>query len=294
MRRGRRVRKAVFPAAGLGTRFLPATKSMPKEMITLIDKPLIQYAIDEAREAGIEEFIFVTGRGKSALEDYFDYSYELNDILRKRGRTADLEIVNRTVFEPGSVIYTRQQEPLGLGHAIWCARNLIKDEPFAIILADDVLLSSRSNLKEMIQLHAETGANVVGVLPVPASQVSNYGIIDPGPAVAGQPFPIRGFIEKPAPEDSPSSLAIIGRYILTPEIFLPLSTFSQGHGHEIQLTDAMNALVSHEKFLGHQIHGKRFDCGSKVGLLEAIFSLALRDPELKTALREAIPGPEDL
>lgn len=276
----RKVRKAVFPVAGLGTRFLPATKSMPKEMITLIDKPLIQYVVDEARAAGIEEFIFITGRGKTALEDYFDYSYELNETLKKRHKIDELNMVNSVMLDPGKVIYTRQQEPLGLGHAIWCARHLIHDEPFAVILGDDIMISDESNLKNMMHLHEETGASIVSVMSVPKEDTIHYGILDPIDSSLS-PIPIRDFVEKPVLGTAPSSWAMTGRYILTPEIFPILEHLKSGVEEEIQLTDAMRDLVKTQPFLGYEIQGKRFDCGSKVGLLKAIISLALSDPSLR-------------
>lgn len=288
MHHTRKVRKAVFPVAGLGTRFLPATKSMPKEMITLVDKPLIQYAVDEARDAGIEEFIFITGRGKSALEDYFDYSYELNETLKKRHKTQELKLVNSVMLDPGRVVYTRQQEPLGLGHAVWCARHLIKDEPFAVILGDDIMISAESNLKNMMALHEKTGANVVSVMEVSRDETVHYGIIDPAQHTTS-PIPIKDFVEKPAVGTAPSSWAITGRYILTPEIFPILEHLKGGVGKEIQLTDAMRKLVKKQDFLGYVIQGDRFDCGSKVGLLKAILSLALSDPDMREEIFASLP-----
>lgn len=238
----KKIRKAVFPAAGLGTRFLPATKSIPKEMLTVIDKPLIQYAVEEAKAAGIEEFIFVTGRGKSSIEDFFDYSYELNATLMKRGNKGDLEVVNSVVLDPGNVIYTRQQDPLGLGHAVWCARNLIQDdEPFAILLADDLILSKKPCLQQMIESYEKNPSNMVALMEIDASDSIHYGMVKASDK-EGSSVPIDGFVEKPSPEKSPSNLAVIGRYILHPEIFQELGSLKAGKNGEVQLTDALSKL----------------------------------------------------
>lgn len=270
----KKVKKAVFPVAGLGTRFLPATKSIPKEMLTLIDRPLIQYAVEEAKAAGIEEFIFVTGRGKSALEDFFDYSYELNETLKKRGNSEDLEAVNHVVLDPGTVIYTRQQEPLGLGHAVWCARHLVKDEPFAVLLADDFIMGPTPCLKQMTDAYDEHQQNIVAIMEVAPEDAQNYGIITPGDG-SDNLISIKGFVEKPAPGHSPSNLAIAGRYILSPSIFPALEAVQAGKNGEIQLTDAMAHLLQKELFSGLKFQGVRHDCGSKQGLVNAIIALAL-------------------
>ncbi|MEI8321166.1 MAG: UTP--glucose-1-phosphate uridylyltransferase GalU [Alphaproteobacteria bacterium] len=276
----KKIRKAIFPVAGLGTRFLPATKSMPKEMLTVIDRPLIQYAVEEAKAAGIEQFIFVTGRGKSSLEDFFDYSYELNATLEKRGKTEDLRLVNDVVLDPGNVIYTRQQEPLGLGHAVWCARNLIGDEPFAVLLADDLILSKKPCLSQMISAYDKNPGNYIALMEVPHDQTSNYGIVKPK-FQQGNICEIEGLVEKPKVQDAPSNLAIIGRYILEPNIFDALEKCKKGFGGEIQLTDAMAHLLKKRPFYGLDFDGKRFDCGSKQGLLEATIAFALDRKDLR-------------
>ncbi len=276
----KKVRKAIFPVAGLGTRFLPATKSMPKEMLTVIDRPLIQYAVEEAKAAGIEQFIFVTGRGKTALEDFFDYSYELNSTLEKRGKVEDLKLVNDVILDAGDVIYTRQQEPLGLGHAVWCARHLIGDEPFAVLLADDLILSKTPCLSQMIQAHAEKPGNYVALMEVAADQTSSYGIITPQER-NGRRFTIESLVEKPNPAEAPSNWAIIGRYILEPSIFQELENCKMGVGGEIQLTDAMARLLEKRAFYGWEFEGTRFDCGSRQGLLEATIAFALSRKDLR-------------
>ena len=230
------VRKAIFPVGGLGTRFLPATKSMPKEMLPVVDKPLIQYAVEEAKAAGIEQFIFVTGRGKSAIEDHFDVSYELQSTLSERKKAAELEMIHAMLPEPGQVAYIRQQEPLGLGHAVWCARNLVGDEPVAVLLADDLVLADTPCLKQMVEAHVYTGGNMVAVMDVPRAPTKRYGVLD---VISddGKLAAVKGLVEKPAPEKAPSTLSIIGRYILLPEIFQHLSNAERGAGNEIQLTD---------------------------------------------------------
>jgi UTP--glucose-1-phosphate uridylyltransferase len=277
-----KIRKAVFPAAGLGTRFLPATKSIPKEMLTVIDKPLIQYAVEEAKAAGIEEFIFVTGRGKSAIEDFFDYSYELNATLMKRGNKGDLEVVNSVVLDPGNVIYTRQQDPLGLGHAVWCARNLIQDdEPFAVVLADDLILSKKPCLQQMIESYEKNPSNTVALMEIDASDSIHYGMVKASDK-EGSLVPIDGFVEKPSPEKSPSNLAVIGRYILHPEIFQELDSLKTGKNGEVQLTDALSKLLKKQKFLGLKFEGDRFDCGSKNGLLKASLASALGREDMRS------------
>ena len=277
------IRKAILPVAGLGTRFLPATKSMPKEMLTVIDKPLIQYAVEEARDAGIEEFIFVTGRGKSALEDFFDYSYELNATLLKRGSKADLEIVNDVVLDPGRAIYLRQQEPLGLGHAVWCARHWIQNEPFAVLLPDDLILSSKGCLRQMMDVYRER-SNVVAVMEVPDKDTSKYGIVNIQ-QTNGAVHTLGSLVEKPALGKAPSNHAIIGRYILQPDIFQYLDEKHAGAGGEIQLTDSMNKLLTQKPFYGLEFEGKRFDCGSKEGLLEASIHYALARSDMRDTVK---------
>lgn len=278
------IRKAILPVAGLGTRFLPATKSMPKEMLAVIDKPLIQYAMEEAKDAGIEEFIFVTGRGKSALEDFFDYSYELNATLLKRGCKEELEIVNEVVLDPGRAIYLRQQEPLGLGHAVWCARHWLQDEPFAVLLPDDLILSKKGCLRQMMEVYQE-GSNVVAVMKVADQDASKYGIVEIE-HTNHRVHSLRGLVEKPALGQAPSNYAIIGRYILQPDIFKYLDEKRAGTGGEIQLTDSMNKLLQQKAFYGLEFEGKRFDCGSKVGLLEASIHYALERPDMHDTVKD--------
>ena len=284
----KKIRKAVFPVAGLGTRFLPATKSIPKEMLTVLDRPLIQYAVEEAKRAGIEEFIFVTGRGKTALEDFFDYSYELNETLKKRGRKEDLEIVNQVVLDPGTVIYTRQQEPLGLGHAVWCARHLVKDEPFAVILADDLILSKAPCLSQMIKAYEDTSSNILALQEVNLSESSNYGMVKAGPSDGNGYCRVDQVVEKPEPEHSPSNLAVVGRYILDGKIFEALDSLKAGRNGEIQLTDAITTLLQKQPFTGVKFEGERFDCGSPPGLIEATIRIALSRPDLAEATRSII------
>lgn len=286
---GPKIRKAVFPAAGLGTRFLPATKSIPKEMLTVIDKPLIQYAVEEAKAAGIEEFIFVTGRGKSAIEDFFDYSYELNATLMKRGNKGDLEVVNSVVLDPGKVVYTRQQDPLGLGHAVWCARNLVKDEPFAVLLADDLILSKKPCLQQMLETYQKNPTNMVALMEVDRNDSIHYGMIQAGETTQSL-VSIKGFIEKPKPEKSPSNLAVIGRYLLQPEIFDELESIKAGKNGEIQLTDALSKLLKTQSFFGLQFEGERFDCGSKNGLLQASVSFALHRKDMQEETLKMLKG----
>ncbi len=276
----RRVRKAIFPVGGLGTRFLPATKALPKEMLPVVDKPLIQYAVEEARAAGIEELIFVTGRGKSAIEDHFDHSFELQEALAARGKKDELALVEMIVPKPGRIAYTRQIEPLGLGHAVWCARNLIGDEPFAVLLADDLVLSDRPCLAQMMDVYAETGGNLVAVMDVPREHTNRYGILD---VISddGTLAEAKGLVEKPAPAVAPSTLSIIGRYILHPEVFAELDKQEKGAGGEIQLTDAMALTIGRIPFHGLRFEGTRFDCGSKAGFLEANVAFALSRPDLR-------------
>ncbi len=282
-----KVRKAVFPVAGLGTRFLPLTKSLPKEMLPLVDRPLVQNAIEEAREAGIEDFIFVTSRGKGVLEDHFDISPELNATLEARGKTAELEIVKKTQIESGHLFSTRQHKPLGLGHAVWCAKQIVGREPFAILLPDDVVLSKRGCLAQMIDVYNEVGGNIVAVVDVPRDQTNRYGILDVS-SDDGRIAAIKGLVEKPKPEVAPSTLSIIGRYILQPEVFDQLDQKMVGAGGEIQLTDAMAKLIGGAPFHGFRFEGKRYDCGDKVGFLEANIAFALARADIGEQARTAI------
>jgi UTP--glucose-1-phosphate uridylyltransferase len=280
------VRKAVFPVAGLGTRFLPATKATPKEMLPVVDKPLIQHAVEEARAAGIEEFIFVTGRGKSALEDHFDHAFELEATLKERGKTAELDALASWLPGAGHVLYTRQQRPLGLGHAVWCARHLVGDEPFAVMLPDDLVLAETPCLKQMVAVYEETGGNVVAVMDVPREHTKRYGILDVA-SDDGRLASVRGLVEKPAPEVAPSTLSIIGRYILQPELFDHLARIGRGAGDEIQLTDGLAKLIGGDRpFLGLRFDGRRYDCGDKLGWLEANIALALAREDLGPPLRK--------
>ena len=276
------VRKAVFPVAGLGTRFLPATKAVPKEMLPIIDSPLIQYAVDEAREAGIEQMIFVTGRGKSAIEDHFDINFELEHTLISRGK--DVSVLANTRLPPGNCIYVRQQEPLGLGHAIWCARDIIGDEPFAIFLPDEFMHGSPGCMKQMVNAYQEIGGNIISVLEVPRDDVSSYGVIKPG-AAKGAVTEVLGLVEKPKVEDAPSNLIVSGRYILQPEVMHILEGQEKGAGGEIQLTDAMAQMIGKQTFNAVTFDGSRYDCGSKVGYIEANLALALQRPDMMDQIR---------
>lgn len=278
-----RLRKAVFPVGGLGTRFLPATKALPKEMLPVVDKPLIHYAVEEARAAGIEEFIFVTGKGKSAIEDHFDHSGELIEQLALRGRTDAIEELQDWLPAPGTVAYTRQQEPLGLGHAVWCARHLVGDEPFAVLLADDLILSEEPCLKQMVEAYRDVGGNLVAALPVADEEVSRYGMLK----VDGQDGPLAratGVVEKPPRGEAPSNLAVIGRYILVPQVFEFLERQERGAGGEIQLTDALAWLADKVPFHGFRFEGQRFDCGDKAGFLQANIAFALARENLRGEL----------
>ena len=287
-----RVRKAVFPVAGLGTRFLPATKAMPKEMLTVVDRPLIQHVVDEAMEAGVEHFIFVTGRNKSVIEDHFDRQFELEQVLAERGKTAELAVLNSDLPGPGTTSYTRQQEPLGLGHAVWCARELVGNEPFALLLPD-VLVQTQGKgcLAQMLDVYAERGGNIIAVERVPDSELKNYGVVSVGERVdggAGQVFATEGMVEKPKPGTAPSNFTILGRYILQPEIFGILSAQEKGAGGEIQLTDAMLTLLKRQRFYAVEYQGRSFDCGSKVGFLTANVAYALARPDLRDAITAEI------
>jgi UTP--glucose-1-phosphate uridylyltransferase len=278
----KRLRKAVFPVAGLGTRFLPATKAMPKEMLTVVDRPLIQYAVEEALEAGIEQMIFVTGRGKTALEDHFDVAYELESVMRGRGKP--LDILDSTRLPAGAMASVRQQEPLGLGHAVWCARELVGDEPFAVLLPDDLMVGRPGCLAQMVEAYERVGGNIVCVEEVPDERTASYGIVDPG-ARHGQLTEVRGLVEKPTPEDAPSNLGIIGRYILQPEVMTILDAKERGAGGEIQLTDAMAKLIARQPFHGVTVDAERHDCGDKIGFVKANLALALKRDDVAPAIR---------
>ena len=281
------LRKAVFPVGGLGTRFLPATKAMPKEMLPVVDRPLIQYAVDEAIEAGIEQMIFVTGRGKSAIEDHFDIAYELEATMRERGKS--LEILSQTRLQPGAVAYVRQQEPMGLGHAIWCARDIVGDEPFAIFLADELMLGSPGCMRQMVDAYQRTGGNLVCGYEVPENETGRYGIIDPG-AADGPLVEVKGLVEKPPLGTAPSNLMIPGRYILQPEVMGILATQEKGAGGEIQLTDAMARLIGHQPFHAYRFGGDRFDCGDKAGFIQATISIALSRGDIGPAVQAFLDG----
>ncbi len=281
------VRKAVFPVAGLGTRFLPATKAMPKEMLPINDRPLIQHVFEEAREAGIEEFIFVTGRHKEMLEEHFDFQPELEQTLQSRGKDDMLAKVRSSEAPAGSLFLTRQPKPLGLGHAIWCAKRLIGDEPFAVLLPDDIVLAKQGCLSQMIDLYNEHGGNVIAVRDVPREDTEKYGILDIE-SEDGNCVKAKGLVEKPKPAAAPSTLSIIGRYILQPEVFDHLSEFETGAGGEIQLTDAMAKLIGSQPFHGLRFDGDHFDCGGRMGFIEANIAFALRDPEIEDGVKSIV------
>ena len=275
----KKLRKAVFPVAGLGTRFLPATKATAKEMLPVVDKPLIQYAVEEARAAGIDQFCMVTGRGKTALVEHFDVAYELERTLRERNKTEALEQLAGTRSEPGSIVTVRQQVPLGLGHAIWCARAFIGDDPFAILLPDDLVLADTPCMMQLTEAYYETGGNVVAVTEVPRDQTNRYGILKIG-RDEGRLVEVTGLVEKPAPQEAPSNLSIIGRYILMPEVIKYLALMERGAGNEVQLTDGMARLIGEQPFHGLRYEGHRFDCGDKIGFLEAQIAFALKRTDL--------------
>lgn len=280
------ITKAIFPVAGLGTRFLPATKSIPKEILCLVDKPLIQYAIDEARDAGIEEFIFVTSRGKGALEDYFDSAPQLEQALRAKNKTKLLDVLMKSTMDSGEIAYVRQREALGLGHAVWCARRLIGDEPFAVVLTDDVIASETPVLQQMVEAHEQTGGNIVAAMEVAPSKASAYGLLDIKEDM-GALVSVKGMVEKPEPEDAPSNLAVIGRYILTPQILKNLDTQERGAGGEIQLTDAIaKEIENSDNVYGFRFEGTRYDCGSKAGFLQATVAFGLARGDLGTEFLE--------
>ena len=281
----KKVTKAVFPVAGLGTRFLPATKSIPKEIMTLVDRPLIQYAIDEARAAGIREFIFVTSRGKSALEDYFDDSPELESALLKKGKLDLLEELRATNMDSGAIAYVRQNQPRGLGHAVWCARRMIGDEPFAVLLPDDVIAAEKPCLQQMIEAYEEVGGNMVAAMEVSPDKASSYGVLDIAEDM-GDVVRARGMVEKPALGTAPSNLAVIGRYILSPQVLDNLNAKKEGAGGEIQLTDAIAQETPKGTVHGFRFRGQRYDCGSKAGFLQATVAFGLARPDLRDELAE--------
>lgn len=287
----KKVTKAVFPVAGLGTRFLPATKASPKEMMPIVDKPLIQYAVEEAVAAGITEMIFVTGRTKRAIEDHFDKAYELENELALKQKTEMLRVVQNLLPKNINCIYIRQQEALGLGHAVLCARPAVGDEPFAVLLADDLIDNDPPVMKQMADLYDEYGCSVLGVLDVPRSETGSYGIVRASP-VAERIERIEGLVEKPSPDVAPSTLAVVGRYILTPRIFRHLEKIGKGSGGEIQLTDGIESLLSEEQILAYRYHGKRFDCGSKLGYLEATVEFGRRHPEVGAAFSQYLTNLE--
>jgi len=280
----KRVRKAVFPVAGLGTRVLPATKAMAKEMLTVVDKPLIQYAVEEAKAAGIEQFIFVTGRGKAALEDHFDHAYELEATLKARGKQKELDLLLKELPDAGQVSYTRQQEPLGLGHAVWCARHLVGDEPFAVLLPDELLAGC---LPALMRTYEKVGGNVLSAMEVPRAHTKRYGILAVG-RDDGEVAEVTGMVEKPEPDAAPSTLSIIGRYILQPEVFAILDARERGAGNEIQLTDAMAKLIGRQPFHAARFRGARYDCGDKVGYMIANVAYGLGRPDLAADLRAGL------
>ena len=282
----RPIRKAVFPVAGLGTRFLPATKAIPKELLPIVDRPLIQYAVDEAREAGIEQMIFVTGRGKTAIVEHFDMAYELETTMAERGK--DMSALDPTRATPGDIITVRQQVPLGLGHAIWCARAIVGDEPFAILLPDELMVAHASGgsgcMKQMVEAYGQVGGNLISVLEVPQEDVSSYGVIDPG-AEEGNLTEVRGLVEKPPVDEAPSNKIVSGRYILQPEVMRTLEGQEKGAGGEIQLTDAMAKMIGSQPFHAVTFDGRRFDCGSKTGFVEATLALALERDDMGAEVR---------
>ena len=282
-----RVRKAVFPVAGLGTRLLPATKSIPKEMITVVDRPLIQYAIDEAREAGIEQMIFVTGRGKAALDDYFDMGFELETTMKGRGKSLDALAPSRSGF--GEIVSVRQQQPLGLGHAVWCARDIVGDEPFAVLLPDELMFGQPNCLAQMVEAYEKAGGNIVAALEVPESETHQYGVIDPG-STDGRLTEIRGLVEKPAPGTAPSNLMLPGRYILQPDVMRALDAQEPGAGGEIQLTDAIAKLIGKQPLYAYRFEGERYDCGSAAGFVIANLAMALERGDVGPKVREFIAG----
>ena len=287
----RRLRKAVLPVAGLGTRVLPGTKTTPKELLNVVDRPILSYIVEEAREAGIEHIVFVTGRAKQAIEDYFDHQIELEAQLEAKGKLDVLEMMNAELAQAGEMSFTRQMQPKGLGHAVWCARDIIGDEPFAVILPDVIVDSDPGALKQLAEVYAEVGGNVIGVEQVPESETHKYGIVDPiAESRTGNRIRMKGMVEKPARGEAPSTLSISGRYILQPEIFDILATQERGAGGEIQLTDAMARLMKDQSFTAVEYAGVTHDCGDKIGLLRANVALALKRPDLGAAARAAVEG----
>lgn len=281
------IRKAIFPVGGLGARFLPATKALPKEMLPVVDRPLIEYAVEEAKAAGIEQFIFVTGRGKTAIEDHFDFSYELNATLTERGRTRDLALIAGLLPPPGQVAYLRQQHPSGLGHAVWCARHLAAGEPVAVLLADDMVMAGTPCLKQMVEQYNRVGGNLVAVMDVPREHTNRYGVLATG-REEGRLVEVRGLVEKPKPEEAPSTLSIIGRYILQPEVFDLIADQTPGAGGEVQLTDALARMIGRGPFHGYRFEGRRFDCGDKAGFIEATIAYALKHEVIGDKVRDIV------
>jgi UTP--glucose-1-phosphate uridylyltransferase len=279
------LKKAVLPVAGLGTRFLPATKALAKEMLPVVDKPLIQYAVEEARAAGIEQFCFITGRGKTLIVEHFDVAYELERTLEERGKAKELAELRAQAMEPGSLVTVRQQVPMGLGHAIWCARAFIGDDPFAILLPDDLMLCEVSCTAQLADAYRETGGNVVAIEEVPRDKVNRYGVLDVAEDM-GRLVSVKGLVEKPSPERAPSNLTIVGRYVLMPEVISHLARMERGAGGEVQLTDGMASLIGKQPFHGLRYEGRRFDCGDKAGFLEAQIAFALKRPDMAPAVRE--------
>lgn len=282
------IKKAVLPVGGLGTRFLPATKSIPKEMLPVANKPLVQYAFEEAVEAGIEQFIFITGRNKNAISNHFDHAYELESVLAEQNKHEFLAQVQECIPTSGNIAYVRQQVPLGLGHAVWCARNFIGDEPFAVLLSDEMVLSERGLLSQMVEAYNEVGGNIIAVADVPRDQTSKYGILDPEGDTSGNIIKAKGMVEKPKPEDAPSTLSLNGRYILQPKIFEYLSRGKKTTGGEVQLTDSMNDMMHESPFHGFKFEGKRFDCGSVLGFTEANIAYTLEMDEVKDQIKEML------
>jgi UTP--glucose-1-phosphate uridylyltransferase len=288
MSMAQRVRKAVLPVAGLGTRFLPATKAVPKELLTVVDRPLIQYAVEECLSAGIEEFIFVTGRNKGAIEDHFDSAYELEDTLQRRGnKAAELKQAEAATLKQGNAIFTRQQKPLGLGHAVWCARHWIGREPFAVLLPDELMLSTPSCTAQLVAAHEKTGGNIVAVMDVPREQTKSYGIVAVKPEKDGL-AEMTGIVEKPKPEEAPSTLAWIGRSVVLPEVFDYLDKHERGAGGEIQLTDAMGKMIGQKPFHALTYRGQRYDCGNRLGFLEANVAISLSRTDTRVESRALI------
>ena len=281
------VRKAVFPVAGMGTRFLPATKAVPKEMLPVVDKPVVQYAVEEAKRAGIEQFIFVTGRGKHIIEDHFDHAYELESLLEEREKTKELNGLIEDIPTTGSVSFTRQQKPLGLGHAVWCARHLVGDEPFAVLLPDDLLVGEPEGFAQMVAAHKKHGGVVVAVKECPTEETKKYGVINPG-KIDGDTIEVKGIVEKPDPSVAPSNLRVVGRYILPAEIFAELDKQERGAGNEIQLTDSMAKLLGRVPFHAVKIQSDVYDCGSKSGFLQANIAIGLKSPDIAAELRATL------